>query len=306
MNTPEWLTECMARPEITDILLNGENEIYIDCGKKLEPLVIAENLKWQEEEMKTWVIHQIGLAGRTWDAKHPFIDASIPSGFRMHVTFPPISKKGILVSLRKLPKPVRAKSRWTNSSHYPKLVEAIKKGDSIIISGATGSGKTTLANDLLSEVPSHERILALEDTQELAPDHPHFISLVSRPPNADGCGEVTLRILLKQALRMRPDRIILGECRGPEILELLQALNTGHCGSMTTLHSNSPREALKRIELLCLLSNSANIPLAAIRELLAFGIQWLVQLENKNGTRKISEICRTDGREGETILLRPL
>ncbi len=302
MNTPPWLEEYMSQKGVTDILINGSKEIFVDRGNKLETLTCD----WTEEELKAWVLHQISLAGKTWDAKYPFIDASLPSGFRLHVTFPPISKKGVLISLRKLPEPSQHLSRWKESLYFKNLCQAIQKGESIILSGATGSGKTTLANDLLSQVPPCERVIALEDTPELAPTHPHFISLVSRPPNADGCGEVTLRTLLKQALRMRPDRIVLGECRGPEILELLQALNTGHQGAMTTLHANSPREALKRIELLCLLSNSGNIPLKAIRELLAFGIQWIVQLENVNGKRKISEICKIEGQEGETILLRPI
>ena len=163
-----------------------------------------------------------------------------------------------------------------------------------------------LASDLLEEVPAQERILALEDTPELAPAHPHFVSLISRPPNADGFGEVTLRMLLKQALRMRPDRIILGECRGMEVLDLLQALNTGHRGSLATLHANSPRDALRRVELLCLLAASGAVPLSAIRELLAVGVQWIVQVKRVGAQRQITELWRVDGREGDTILLRPM
>lgn len=186
-----------------------------------------------------------------------------------------------------------------------------REGDSVLLAGATGSGKTTLANDLLSEVPCHERILALEDTPELAPAHPHFVSLTSRPPNADGFGEVTLRTLLKQALRMRPDRVILGECRGGEVLDLLQALNTGHRGAMATLHANSPRDALRRIELLCLLASQGSVPIPAIRELLAAGVQWIAQVrrtpdESGRARREIHELWRVEGREGDTILMRPI
>ena len=192
-----------------------------------------------------------------------------------------------------------------NSPLFAQLAEAVRKGDSVLISGATGSGKTTLAGDLLAEVPEHERLLALEDTPELAPAHPHFVSLISRPPNADGFGEVTLRMLLKQALRMRPDRIILGECRGSEVLDLLQALNTGHRGSLATLHANSPRDALRRVELLCLLAAAGAVPLSAIRELLAVGVQWIAQVKRAGPQRIISELWRVEGREGDTILLRP-
>jgi pilus assembly protein CpaF len=130
--------------------------------------------------------------------------------------------------------------------------------------------------------------------------------LLSRVPNADGCGEVTLRTLLKQTLRMRPDRIILGECRGAEVLELLQALNTGHKGALATLHANSPRDALRRLELLCLLGGGGVLPLFAIRDLLSYGIQWIVQVENQGNKRKISELYKVEGREGDTILMRPV
>jgi pilus assembly protein CpaF len=222
----------------------------------------------------------------------------------MHVVFPPLSQKGLLISLRKLPS--RGCIRWNHSPFYNRLKAAIQQGDSILISGATGSGKTTLANDLLGEVSTDERIIALEDTPELAPSHPHFLSLMSRPANADGFGEVTLRSLLKQTLRMRPDRIILGECRGSEVLELLQALNTGHRGALATLHANSPRDALRRIELLCILASEGRLPIRGIRELLSLGIQWIVQTKRVESERIISEVVKLESMEGDTILLRPV
>jgi pilus assembly protein CpaF len=173
-----------------------------------------------------------------------------------------------------------------------------------VVSGATGSGKTTLANDLLGEVAASERIVALEDTPELAPAHPHFLSLLSRPANADGHGAVGLRDLLRQTLRMRPDRVVLGECRGPEVLELLQALNTGHRGALATLHANSPRDALRRIELLCLLGSGGDLPSRTVRELVACGIEWVAQVRRVGATREIAELWRLEGREGDTILMR--
>ena len=316
MMTPPWLADLLSKKGVTDICLNGGGEVFYDRGQGLESFHDFPAGSWSEENLKAWTLDQLSLAGRSWDARHPFVDATLhASGHRLHVTFPPIAQKGILVSLRKLPQfrarletsePEAGKTRWGSSPLYDRLVEAVRKGDSLLISGATGSGKTTLANDLLGQVPAHERMIALEDTQELSPSHPHFISLTSRPANADGFGEVTLRTLLRQTLRMRPDRVILGECRGPEVLELLQALNTGHRGALATLHANSPRDALRRIELLCLLASEGTVPTPLIRELLVLGIQWVVQVKREGPERKITELWKLEGREGDTILMRPV
>lgn len=314
MKPPSWLLEALSNPNVTDICINGAQSVFLDQGKGLEPLPVSPKELLQEDQIKDWILTELSAVGKTWDAKHPFVDASLPSGHRLHVAFPPLTRQGILISLRRLPHAGSGgqgtsqshNHHWLDSPLYPTLVEAIKQGDSILISGATGSGKTTLANDLLAEVPPNERIIALEDTAELSPRHPHFISLTSRPSNADGYGEVTLRTILKQTLRMRPDRIILGECRGSEVLELLQALNTGHRGALATLHANSPRDALRRIELLCLLASEGTIPVSGVRELLALGIQWIAQVKRIEGfQRKITELWKIEGREGETILMRP-
>lgn len=311
MQTPAWFLSLLDDPRVTDICVNGPTQAYADRGQGLEPCLEIDQ-PWPPEAMKSWALEQLSRAGRGWDARHPFADAPLASGHRLHLTFPPVASDGLLISLRRgvrsktLEKP-QGKERWASSAPaYDHLAQAVRAGETLLISGATGSGKTTLANDLLSEIPGHERILALEDTPELRPSHPHFLSLVSRPPNADGFGEVTLRTLLRQTLRMRPDRIVLGECRGAEVLELLQALNTGHRGSIATLHANSPRDALRRVELLCLLHGSSNLEIRLIRELLALGVQWVAQVERSGPVRRITEVCRIEGREGETILLRPL
>jgi pilus assembly protein CpaF len=302
--TLEWLQQILNDPHITDICINGAHSVFIDRGQSLEPWRVDSQVQTTELDLKTWILDQLSAIGKTWDARFPFIDASIPSGHRMHVVFPPLSQTGLLISLRKLPS--RGCIRWNHSPFYNRLKAAIQQGDSILISGATGSGKTTLANDLLGEVSTDERIIALEDTPELAPSHPHFLSLMSRPANAEGFGEVTLRSLLKQTLRMRPDRIILGECRGSEVLELLQALNTGHRGALATLHANSPRDALRRIELLCILASEGRLPIRGIRELLSLGIQWIVQTKRVESERIISEVVKLESMEGDTILLRPV
>lgn len=306
-NTPDWLAQALLDNKVTDICLNGTKTAFFDNGNGMQPFSPST---WHDEDMRTWVLNQITAAGKSWDARHPFVDATLTSGHRLHATFPPLSQYGILISLRKLPshsdRASPGEDRWMRSPFFADLAKLVTEGDSVIVSGATGSGKTTLVNDLLAKVSSSERIIALEDTPELSPVHPHFISLVSRPPNADGYGEVTLRALLRQALRMRPDRIILGECRGPEVLDLLQALNTGHRGTLATLHANSPRDALRRTELLCLLASGGAIPSMAIRELLATGVQWVAQVKRTNSGREISELWRIEGREGETILMRPM
>ncbi len=311
-SSTQWLDQILNDLSVTDICINGTHSVYLDRGQGLEIFPRDPESTWSEADLKSWLLDQLSQIGKTWDAKFPFIDASIPSGHRIHAVFPPLAQQGLSISLRSLPQRYashRQKTgpqRWTQSPFYPLLKEATQRGDSILISGATGSGKTTLANDLLSQVSIGERIIALEDTPELAPSHPHFLSLVSRPANADGFGEVTLRDLLKQTLRMRPDRIILGECRGAEVLELLQALNTGHRGTLATLHSNSPRDALRRVELLCLLASEGRLPLRGIRELLSLGIQWVAQVKRVGNERKITEVTKIEGMEGDTILLRPV
>jgi pilus assembly protein CpaF len=306
-STPDWLSALMADTQVTDICLNGADRAFADRGAGLEP--VDFHSLWSGEELKHWLLGQLSQVGRSWDARHPFVDATLPSGHRLHAAFPPLARAGILVSLRKIATAAPGapgQARWGTSAAYPILLQAVIQGESILISGATGSGKTTLATDLLSAVPASERIIALEDTPELAPGHPHFLSLVSRPPNADGCGEVTLRTLLRQALRMRPDRLVLGECRGGEVLDLLQILNTGHQGAMATLHANSPRDALRRAELLCLIAGQGTVPIPAIRELLASGVQWIAQVEKGSSGRIIASLQRVCGREGDTILMRPV
>ena len=307
---PAGLRAVLGDPGVTDICLNGPSQGFLDRGRGMEPFAAGfENA----ESLKNWILDEMSRIGKSWDARHPFVDGVIDPGFRIHAVFPPLAQAGILLSLRRIQiqggecqvqSQNTAQARWSQEA-FSILRQAIVAGDPILISGATGSGKTTLASDLLGFVPNHERILALEDVPELRPQHPHFLSLIARPPNADGFGEVSLRTLLRQALRMRPDRIILGECRGGEVLDLLQAINTGHSGALATLHANSPRDALKRCELLCLLTAGGHIPLSAIRELLACGIRWIVQVE-RTPSRRIREIVRVEGREGDTILLRPI
>jgi len=309
MTTPLFLSEFLDDPAITDVCVNSSQGVYIDRGNGVELAPGSSTEVIREPELRGWILEQLSQLGLTWDARHPFVDATLPTGHRLHAVFPPASRIGTLLSLRRLatPRPRGTPNRrWGQSPLWDALAELVIRGDSLLISGATGSGKTTLASDLLSLVPEQQRVIALEDTPELSPSHPHFLNLLSRPPNADGFGEVTLRTLLRQTLRMRPDRIILGECRGAEVLELLQALNTGHQGAMATLHANSPRDALRRVELLCLIHAGGALPLGPLRELIANGIQWIAQVKRLPEGRRVTELWRIEGREGDTILMRPM
>lgn len=314
------LIEFIQTQKPNDLCFNGHEECFADTGSGLvrRPELAFPNA----ETFKEFVIEQISLSGKTWDAKLPFVDTTFFQTYRAHVGFPPLSRNGICLSLRKLPPTHHQQSltpqdlqqfqkeayrRWKSTPPTPQgafelLVSSILQHENILICGGTGSGKTTLLNDLISFANEHERILALEDVPELSPVHPHYWSLVSRPANADGVGSVSLRDLLKQTLRMRPDRILLGECRGPEVLDLLQALNTGHQGTLATLHANSARDALRRLELLTLLGSQGTLPLSLTRNLIAYGIQKIVYLKSKT----IIEIFSIVGKEGEQVLLKPV
>jgi pilus assembly protein CpaF len=312
---PAFLQGLLDRKNVTDICINRHDRIFIDTGFGLEPY-LADSLFGSEAEYRNFVLEQISLSGKTWDAKLPFLDTVFFQTHRAHIAFPPLAQFGIHVSLRRLPRqsevPLlesqqQALERWSASgAAFQMLTGAIDRHETMIIAGGTGSGKTTLLNDLLSFVPATERLIALEDTAEIHPSHPHFLSLLSRTSNADGFGAVALRDLLRQTLRMRPDRVLVGECRGDEVLDLLQALNTGHRGTLGTIHANSARDALRRIELLALLAAKGTIPSALIKELMAHGIQKLVFMERINGVRRIHTILQIEGREREIIFTRPI
>ena len=312
---PSPLRDLISKPKITDICINQYDSIFIDQGNGMEPYVFIEPLFKNEMEYRNFVLEHISLSGKTWDAKLPFLDTIFFESHRAHIAFPPLAPFGICLSLRKLPlknqeinkSKQEADTRWSDQLiPFRILTHAILAHETILIAGGTGSGKTTLLNDLLAFSAPYERIIALEDTREIAPAHAHFISLLSRQANADGFGTVTLKDLLRQTLRMRPDRILVGECRGDEVLELLQALNTGHRGTLSTLHANSARDALRRIELLALLGAKGTLPSSLIKELLVGGIQKLVFLERVNGKRKIQAILQIEGKEKEVIITRPL
>lgn len=314
-NLSHPLQTLLEQESITDLCFNRFDVLFIDQGKGME-LYLGTPFFSSEIEYRNFVLEQISLSGKTWDAKLPFLDTVFFHSHRAHVAFPPLAQFGIYLSLRRLPKKhfvsielakQNADSRWNDSKvAFEILKKSIVEKETVLLAGGTGSGKTTLLNDLLSFVPEHERLIALEDTAEIHALHPHFLSLLSRTPNADGFGTVTLRDLLRQTLRMRPDRILVGECRGDEVLDLLQALNTGHCGTLGTIHANSAKDALKRVELLALIAARGTIPSSLIKELLVNGIQKIVFMNRENGMRRIDSILKIEGLERDIIFTRPV
>ncbi len=306
------LTEFLTSSKITDLCFNRHDEIYLDQGRGFEKFPNPELIFHSETEYRNFVLEEISKSGKVWDAKLPFLDTVFFGTHRAHVAFPPLAQHGISLSLRKLPTrsklthqeaQLKAAQRWSESGvGFALLVEAIGKKETIIFAGATGSGKTTLLNDLVSFIPSYERIITLEDTAELCPQHEHWLSLLSRTSNADGIGEVKLRDLVKQTLRMKPDRILVGECRGDEVIDLLQALNTGHRGTLSTIHANSAKEAIKRLELLAMIAARGTIPATLMKELIANGIQKIVFLSE----RKIETIIQIEGFERDLIFSRAI
>jgi len=313
---PEKLSRLLNDPLVTDLCFNHFHTLYLDRGQGMvleqgSPIFASEN------EYRTFVLEQISLSGKTWDAKLPFVDTVFFQTHRAHIAFPPLAQFGIYLSLRRLPisrklkqgeSQDQARTRWKHSeSLFELLAHAFQGRETLILAGATGCGKTTLLNDLLSFIPENERILALEDTAEIRPEHPHFLGLLTRVANADGFGSVSLHDLLRQTLRMRPDRILIGECRGDEVLDLLKALNTGHCGSLTTLHANSSRDALKRLELLALIAAKGTLPSHLIKELIVSGVQKIAYLSRDHeGKRSIQSVISLHGMEREVILTKEL
>jgi pilus assembly protein CpaF len=303
----EPLSELFADPTVTEILINGPEEVWAERGGRLFrcPRVFSG-----EESLRLWLRRVLSERGRKVDPRSPFADSILPDGSRIHVAVPPISRNGICVSVRKFPVRPWTMGAFRESGGFSEGIEGLFKAAvhgrrNIFLSGATGSGKTSLLGALISEVPINERVIALEDVAELRVSHPHFLSLEARPPNQEGEGLIGPDRLLREALRMRPDRIVVGECRGPEALNLLLALNTGHNGSMGTIHANSPREALQRLETLALLA-AGNLGELAIKQLILGGVHLLVHLERSGSGRKVAAVAELKGMDGGRLLLRDI
>jgi pilus assembly protein CpaF len=295
-------------PTVNDILVNTHSSVYVERFGRLEPT----RVRFKDEAHLLRIINKIVAAvGRRVDESSPLSDARLADGSRVNVAVRPVAIDGPLLSIRKFSKRAFSVDRLLQvGTLRPQMAEllgaAVKGRISIIVSGGTGSGKTTLLNALSGFIPSTERLLTIEDAAELQLQQPHVGRLETRPPNAEGKGEIRQRGLVINALRMRPDRIIIGECRGEEAFDMLQAMNTGHEGSMTTIHANSPRDALRRLEQMV---GMASTPMSEenIRHQIASAIQLIVQLQRlPDGTRRVTSVGEITGMEGSIIQMHEI
>ena len=290
---------------ITEIMVNGPKNIYIERKGKLHrvPVTFESN-----EHVMRIIDRIVAPLGRRIDESSPYVDARLPDGSRVNAVIPPISLVGPVLTIRKFSKnPITIEQMIQFGTLTNEAVQFLKACVearlNIVISGGTGSGKTTLLNVLSGFIPGDERILTIENAAELQLRQEHVITLESKPPNIEGRGEITIRDLVVNSLRMRPDRIIVGECRGGETLDMLQAMNTGHDGSMTTAHANSPRDAISRIETMCLMAGM-DLPVRAIREQIASAVEVICQQARmRDGSRKVTTITEVSGMEGDVITM---
>lgn len=302
------LEELLRDKDISEIMVNSSNEIYVERKGK----IFLSNAIFSSDQAVLDIIERIvSPIGRRIDESSPMVDARLKDGSRVNAIIPPLAIKGPTITIRKFPEErLRIKNLIEMGSVSSDMADFLEScvihKKNVIISGGTGSGKTTLLNVLSNFIPNGERVITIEDAAELKLDHDHLISLESRPSNAEGKGSVTIRDLVKNSLRMRPDRIVVGECRGAESLDMLQAMNTGHEGSLTTLHANTPRDALSRLETLVLMAGM-DLPLQAIREQIVSAIDIIVQQTRfACGTRKVTHITEVTGIEGNTIQLQDI
>jgi pilus assembly protein CpaF len=291
-----------------DIVINGPYEIWVEQEAQLDVVPV----RFRDAQHLMNIIERIvSRVGRRIDEQSPMVDARLPDGSRLNVIIPPLSLKGPALSIRRFSaKPLTVERLIDFGALTPEMTHllraAVQGKLNIIVSGGTGSGKTTLLNCLSSWIPENERVITIEDAAELQLQQRHVLPLETRPANLDGKNEITMRDLLRNALRMRPDRILVGECRGVEALDMLQAMNTGHDGSLTTLHANSPRDALTRLETLLLMAGF-DIPLKALRRQIASAVQLIVQAERlAGGPRKVTSITEVIGMEGDVIVTQEI
>jgi pilus assembly protein CpaF len=295
------LEELLTDPAISDIMVNGPDQTYIERKGKLE----LSSIRFRDEE------HLFQIAQRIVDQTTPLADARLADGSRVNVIVPPLSLKGTAISIRKFSeKPITLDMMASGGSMSPQMSTALKIAGAcrfnVIISGGTGSGKTTMLNALSKMIDPGERVITIEDAAELRLQQPHVLTLETRPANLEGQGAITIRDLVINALRMRPDRIILGEIRGPECFDMLAAMNTGHDGSMCTLHSNSPREALARMENMVMMSD-IKVPKEAISRQIADSVDLIIQVKRlRDGSRRVTNVTEVIGMEGPVIVTQEL
>ena len=300
------LQRVLEDPSVTEIMVNGHDTIYVERDGKItrSPLRFAS-----EQHLRRAIERIVGRVGRRIDESSPMVDARLQDGSRVNAVVPPLAVRGSSLTIRKFSAtPFTVDNLIEFGSMTPQignlLRAAVQSRLNILVSGGTGTGKTTLLNVLSSFIPADERIVTIEDAIELKLQQEHVVQLESRPPNIEGSGEITIRDLVRNSLRMRPDRIVVGECRSGEALDMLQAMNTGHDGSISTLHANAPRDCIARLETLVLMAGM-DLPLRAIREQIASAVDLIVQIQRlRDGTRRITHVTEVLGMEGDVVVLQ--
>ena len=302
------LEELLEDETVTEIMVNGPGKVYVERGGKLQ----LSDCQFSDDASVLAIIERIvAPLGRRIDESQPYVDARLADGSRVNAIIAPLALSGPTITIRKFSKRALTTDdfirfgTWThNAAEFMKLCVLLRKN--VIVAGGTGSGKTTLLNLLSGYIPATERIVTVEDAAELRLQQPHVVRLEARPPNIEGKGAVTIRDLVKNCLRMRPDRIIVGECRGGEALDMLQAMNTGHDGSLTTVHANSPRDVISRLETMVLMSGM-ELPSRAIREQIASAVDVIIhESRMSDGTRKVTAITEVTGLEGNQIVMQDI
>jgi pilus assembly protein CpaF len=293
---------------VSEIMVNGPYDIWVERAGRLHKTPVRFT---DDSHLRRIISKIVAQVGRRIDEASPMVDARLPDGSRINATIPPLSLNGSLLTIRKFSKmrldagELVRRGTWTEETS-DLLSRCVEARLNILISGGTGSGKTTMLNALSAAIPDDERILTIEDAAELQLAQRHVLRLESRPKNIEGEGEITIRDLVRNALRMRPDRIVVGEVRGAEALDMLQAMNTGHDGSMSTVHANTPRDALARLETMVMMTGY-DLPLRAIREQIAAALDLVIQIERMNdGTRRVVAITEVQGMESDVITLQDL
>jgi pilus assembly protein CpaF len=302
------MEEYFEDPAVSEIMVNGPNQIFVEKNGKL---ILTDGKYDSELQLRMAINHIINPFGRYVNYKHPMVDAHLKDGSRINAIIPPVAQQGSCISIRRFLKDKLAIQDLIDKGSITQAMAdfvqvCVKARLNVVVAGNTSSGKTTFLNILARAIPDDERIVTIEDSVELQMMQTHKVSLEARPPDYKGDGQVTIRDLVKNSLRMRPDRIIVGEIRGGETLDMLQAMNTGHDGSMTTVHANSPRDTLSRLETMTLMAGF-ELPVVAIRKQIAAAIDLIVYLTRfPDGTRKVTQISEVNGMESEVITLTDL